>query len=240
MQKNISFGIIGLIIGLVIGFFVANGINRREIAQQTAIPTDSVNAPFAHPQNQQTVSVKPNEAGGGGKATGARLPEVTETLDAAKNEPNNFDVQMKAGDMYAKIQNFNTAVEYYEKANAIKPDDYATVVKVGNTYFDGQQFEKAEKWYAQALAKKPEDVNVRTDLGITFVEREKPDLDRAVKEFQTSLQTDPKHEPSLYNLGIAYYKKGNLDEAKKVLTQLQTVNSGGQLAGKLDKILSAQ
>ena len=34
MQKNISFGVIGLIIGLVIGFFVANNINRQEIAQQ--------------------------------------------------------------------------------------------------------------------------------------------------------------------------------------------------------------
>ena len=239
MQKNISFGIIGLVIGLVIGFLVANSINRREIASQNSA-AGALEAPFQHQQAQQAVSVKPNEDAIGGKPTGGMLPEVSETLDAAKNEPNNFDAQMKAGNMYAKIQNFDTAVEFYEKANKIKPDDYETIVRIGNTYFDAQQFEKAEKWYDQALTKKPDDVNVRTDLGITFVERAAPDLTRAVKEFQTSLQTNPKHEPSLYNLGIAYYKKGNLDEAKKILAQLQTLNPSGQLASKLDKILSSQ
>jgi tetratricopeptide (TPR) repeat protein len=74
-------------------------------------------------------------------------------------------------------------------------------------------------------------------LGVTFVEREKPDLDRAIREFQTSLETNPKHEPTLYNLGIAYYKKGNLEEAQKVLSQLETVNSQGQLVGRLKQIL---
>ena len=52
------------------------------------------------------------------------LPEVSDTLDAAKNEPNNFEAQIKAGDMYAKIQKFDTAAEFYEKANQVKPDDY--------------------------------------------------------------------------------------------------------------------
>ncbi len=236
MQKNISFGIIGLFIGLVIGFFVANKINRQEIARQTTVP-NTVNAPFLQQQQaaqeQTAVSVKPNEQGG-------MLPEIAETLDQAKNEPSNFEAQMKAGDMYAKIQKFDTALEFYEKANQIKPDDYEALVKIGNTYFDSQQYEKAEKWYEQALAKKPDDVNVRTDLGITFVERANPDLDRAIKEFQTSLQKNPNHEPSLYNLGIAYYKQGNLEEAKKVLAQLETVNPKSQLAAKLNQIVSSQ
>ncbi len=230
MQKNISFGVIGLIIGLAIGFFAANSINRKEVLQQNPLANET-NAPFVG-QQTQTVSVKPNEKSGG------MLPEIAETLDAAKNEPNNFEAQIKAGDMYAKIQKFDTAAEFYEKANQIKPDDYRTIVIIGNTYFDSKQFEKAEKWYEKALAKKPDDVNVRTDFGITFVERENPDLDRAVKEFQTSLQTTPQHEPTLYNLGVAYYKKGNLTETEKVLTQLESVNPNSQLAARLKQIVS--
>ena len=103
MQKHISFGVIGLIIGLVIGFFVANKINRQEIAQQNS-PQPGINAPFLNQQTQQAVSVKPNEQSGG-----AMLPEIAQTLDKAKNEPNNFEAQMKAGDMYAKIQKFDTS-----------------------------------------------------------------------------------------------------------------------------------
>lgn len=230
MQKHISFGIIGLIIGLAIGFFAANSINRKEISQGSS-PVEQVNTPFVG-QQTQTVSVKPNEK------TGGMLPEIAETLDAAKNELNNFEAQMKAGDMYAKIQKFDTAAEFYEKANQIKPDDYRTIVIIGNTYFDSKQFEKAENWYKKALLKKPDDVNVRTDLGITFVERENPDLDRAVKEFQTSLQTDPKHEPTLYNLGVAYFKKGNTAETENLLSRLESVNPNGKLAIRLKEIVS--
>jgi len=165
------------------------------------------------------------------------MPEIAQTLETADKEPENFEAQIKAGDMYAKIQKFDTAVEFYEKANNIKPEDYETIVKIGNTFFDSKQFEKAEKWYGHALAKKPEDVNVRTDFGITFVERENPDLNRAVKEFQTSLQTNPNHEPTLYNLGIAYYKKGDVEETKKVLAQLETLKPTSPLVERLKQIL---
>ncbi len=231
MNKNsILLGIIGLVVGLFIGFYAANSINRRTIMQQDSAVV-SPDAPFVN-QQVQNVSVKPSAQSG-------MMPEVTETLDKAKNEPGNYEAQMKAGDMYSKIQKFDKAVEFYEIANRIKPDDYQTVVKIGNTYFDAQKFEDAQKWYEQALAKNPDDVNVRTDLGITFVERENPDLDRAIKEFQTSLQKNPRHEPTLYNLGIAFYKKGKLDEAGKVLNELQTVNPQSQLAERLKQMLSA-
>jgi tetratricopeptide (TPR) repeat protein len=90
----------------------------------------------------------------------------------------------------------------------------------------------------KALEKKPSDINVRTDLGITFVEGEKPDLDRAIKEFQTALQTNPTYEPTLYNLGIAYFKKNDLEQARKVLSQLETSNPQSRLVGRLRQVLA--
>ncbi len=226
MNRHIYFGIIGLIVGLVVGFFAANSINRNAVLQPTTAQNPAT-APFL---NQPTADIKEQTQAG-------MLPEVGETLDRAKNEPNNFEAQIKAGDMYAKIKKFDTAVEFYEQANRIKPEDYETIVKIGNTYLDSNQFEKAEKWYAQAVTKKPTDINVRTDLGITFVEREKPDLDRGIKEFQTSLQINPNHETTLYNLGIAYYKKGDVEETKKILAQLETLKPTSPLVERLKQVL---
>jgi tetratricopeptide (TPR) repeat protein len=229
MQKNILFGIVGLIAGLVIGFLAANSINRGAISQQnTAQP--QTNAPFA---NQQTQSSDIKEQ----QLPSKPLPEVSEKLDKAKNEPNNFDAQMEAGNLYVKIQAFDKAQEFYNRAEQLKPSDYEKIVQLGNAFFDTGKFEKAEKWYEQALAKKPEDINVRTDLGITFVERDKPDLDRAVKEFQTSLEANPRHEPTLYNLAIAYLKKEKFKETQQVLRQLEDVNPQGQLVERLKQIL---
>lgn len=231
-KEKILFGIGGLIVGLIIGFVAANKINRTETSTQIVAQTQP-NAPFA---GQQTQSSDIKES----PAQGKPLPEVSEKLDKAKNEPNNFDAQMEAANLYVKIKAFDKAQEFYNRAEQLNPTDYAKVVGLGNGFFDTGKFEKAEKWYELALAKKPDDVNVRTDLGITFVEREKPDLDRAVKEFQTSLQTNPRHAPTLYNLGVAYYKSGNLPEAQRVLTQLEAVNPQGQLGDRLKQILESE
>lgn len=229
-KNNFLLLIIGLFVGAFIGFYAANKINRDAYARQTAAQIEP-DSPFLN-QQTQNASVNPS-------TQGAMMPEVAETIDKAKKEPENYEAQMKAGDMYAKIQRFDEAVNYYEKANQIKPDNYQTIVKIGNSYFDARRFEAAEKWYDRALAVNPDDVNVRTDLGITFVERENPNLDRAVKEFQISLSKNPQHEPTLYNLGIAYYKKGNADEAKKTLAELQKINPQSQLAERLSRIISS-
>lgn len=230
MKNSITFGIVGLIVGLVIGFFVANKINKD--APTTVISQNQTNAPTATNPQVQNIVVKDQPNGGG------MLPDVSAAIDRAKDQPNDFDAQIAAGDLYLKIQGFDKAVAFYEAAHKLKPEDYDLIVKIGNTYFDARQFEKAEKWYEQALAKKPEDANVRTDLGITFVERAAPDYDRAVKEFQTSLQTNPKHEPTLFNLGFVYVKKGDKSQAEKILSQLETVNPNSSLVGKLRQAIN--
>ena len=227
-KQNILFGIIGLIVGSVIGFFAANSINRN--SSQIVSPVQP-NVSF---QNQEVPNFLVKEP----PAQDGMLPDITAILDKARNEPSNFDAQIKAGDTYLQIKGFEKAVEFYERAHRIKPEDYETIVKLGNAYFDFGKFEAAGKWYEQALSKKSNDTSVRTDLGITFVERENPDLDRAIKEFQTSLQTNPKHAPTLYNLGAAQLKKGNTEEANKILTQLEAINPQSQLVSRLRQLIT--
>jgi tetratricopeptide (TPR) repeat protein len=228
MQKIILVAVGCLFIGFFAGFFVSNSINRNANLQAT-LPEGHGDAPILN-QQTQVVSVKEPNA--------APLPEVTETLDKAKKEPENFDAQMKAGDLYRKIRGFERAVEFYNNAAALKPTEYEKIVQLGNAYFDIGQFEKAELFYTQALAKKPDDVGVRTDLGITFVERQNPDYDRAIKEFQNSLATNSKHEPTIYNIAIAYYKKGDTENAQKYAAQLEQINPKSELNAKLKQLFS--
>lgn len=231
MNKSITLGIVGLIVGLAIGFFAANSINKNSAQTVSQTPTS---APL---QNQQIPNVLVKDQAP--SATGM-LPDVSAVIERANNAPTDFEAQIKAGDLYQQIKGFDKAAAFYERAHQIKPSDYELIVKLGNIYFDARQFETAAKWYEQALAKKPDDTNVRTDLGITFVERAVPDFDRAVNEFQTSLKTNPKHEPTLYNLGAAYFKKGELEEANKVLAQLEAVNPQSQLVSRLRQVIEVK
>ena len=227
-RSSFLFGIGGLVIGLVVGFFAANSINRSEVAQASPVQNSTIQTPQV-----PNILVKEQPA----QSSGAMLPDVSLVIDKANSEPANFDAQIKAGDLYQQIKGFDKAAVFYERAQKLKPEDYDLIVKLGNIYFDARQFEKAAEWYEQALTKKPDDTNVRTDLGITYVERTAPDLDRAVKEFETSLKSNPKHEPTLYNLGAAYFRKGNTEEAAKILSQLEAVNPNSQLVGKLRQVI---
>ncbi len=226
MQKYIITGAGCLIVGFFIGFFVSNNINRNTNVQ-TNLPPTQVDAPFLN-QKTQVASIK--------EPTGAPLPDVTQTLEKAQKEPENFDAQIKAGLMYSKIQRADKALEFFDNAAALKPTDYEKIVLLGNSYFDIREFQKAELFYLQAIGKKSDDIGVRTDLGITFVERPNPDYDRAIKEFQTSLLLDPKHEPTLYNLAIAYFKQNDQENADKYLAQLEQANPTSQLSGRLKEM----
>lgn len=217
MQKHILFGIIGLIAGLAIGFIGANSINR-DTSLQTA---DLVLQPVAAPADTSSVP------------QGGMQADVQQTLDRAAAEPKNFAVQMKTGDMYAQIGRFDKAIEFYKQGIALKPNDFQANVVIANAYFDSGKFEDAEEFYTKALLINPKDINARTDLGTTFVERQNPDYERALKEFRSVLEIDPKNEPTLYYIGIAYFRKGDAENANKALADLEKSNAASPLIAKL-------
>ncbi len=231
MQKHIFTGIIGLVIGLIIGFIGANRLNdNAKLVQNTTIQQPEV--PL---NNQQVHSADIKE-----QSPNGMIADVQKVLDTAKSEPENAQAQTEAGDMYAKIGRFPEAITFYENANKVNPNDFQSNVKLANAYFDSNQFEKAAEIYEKALAINPNDVGARTDLGITFVERANPDYDRAVKEFESALKNDPKSEATLYNLSIAYFKKGDAEKSQEALKQLKQTNPNSKLIEKLQQIISPQ
>ncbi|HEY8561529.1 MAG TPA: tetratricopeptide repeat protein [Pyrinomonadaceae bacterium] len=232
MGKYILIGAGCLVVGFFAGFFVSNNLNRGAALQTSSGAQNPANPPFLN-QQTQVASVKES-------TSGAMMPDVAQTLDQAKNQPESFEAQMRAGEMYQKIQNFEKAGVYFDAAAILKPTDRAQQVRLGNAFFDIRQFEKAETFYDQALEKKPDDIAVRTDLGITFLERQNPDYDRAIKEFQESLKLNPKHEPTLYNISAAYYRKGDQENAQKYLAELEQANPKSPLIERLKQTISAK
>ena len=192
-MTHILFVVIGLLAGLMLGFVFANSVNQRGTVPVAGTGIQNANMPAGHP-----------EVPG---AAGAMQPEIQAAIDQAKKEPDNFDAQLKAAEFYYQIQRFDGAIEFLKRANQLKPDSREVIVNLGNAYFDTEKFEEAEKWYASALVKKADDVNVRTDLGLTFIFRDKPNYDRAIQEFQRSLELDPNHPQTIQNLTVAHTKK---------------------------------
>ena len=222
-SREIVIGLACLSAGLVVGFFIANSLNREQVASVNAGSSDMTSS------NASSVSVPAN----------GMQADVTATLTAADSDPQNFAAQMKAGDMYAQIGRFEKAVEYYKRGVVINPANFEANVVLGNALFDSQKFEEAEAYYSKALQVNPDDANARTDLGTTFVERPAPNYDRAIEEFQRARKADPNHLPSLYYLGIATLRKGDREGARKILADLEKEGPTSELVGRLRQNIEA-
>ncbi len=223
-KENALYGIIGLLLGLIVGFVGTNYINSSAPISPAANSPNTSSLPPDHPPTGNS-----NDDPGEGQAQG----NVMAVIQQARNEASNFEAQMKAADMFQQINRKDGALEFYERAVKIKPGDYDLMVKLGNTTFDLQRYEDAARWYEQALKIKPSDVTVRMDLGLTYYLRSPHDFERAVKIFQAALRYDPRHEKTLQNLAQVLIEKGDKAAATNTLKRLEEVNPNNPAVAQL-------
>ncbi len=81
---------------------------------------------------------------------------------------------------------------------------------------------------------KPADVDVRTDLGLTYFLTDPPEYDRAVAEFQKSLQGNPKHEKTLQVMAQTLLAQNKVAEAEKFVARLKDTNANNQYLAQLE------
>jgi tetratricopeptide (TPR) repeat protein len=159
-RENILFAIIGILLGFIVGFMFASSMSQKQAMQQAAAGSSTM--PADHPPVGSAQNTPDPQA---------VRAQVSASLDQARNEPNNFEAQVKAADLYYQIARYDQAIEFLIKANQIKPTDYDTVVKLGLFNLDAGHFETAEKWYRAAMKMKSDDVMVLAGLAATTLQK---------------------------------------------------------------------
>ena len=236
-KDNVMFGVIGLLLGLIIGFIATNSMNRSALSAAPGAPSAAGSAGDlaaaggsgqALPPNHTPIGSTSGAGGPGGNAPSVDCNNLPPGLAGGKSKaeqnPQDYEAQMKGADLLYQGQCFEDAAKFYEAAAKLKPAEKEPIVKAGNAYFDGEKYQEAEKWYTQALTKDPKDVDVRTDLGLTYFLREPRNIDKAIENYKASLSIEPKHEITLQNLAIAYKEKGDTASYQKTIDELRSVN----------------
>lgn len=151
-RENILFAIIGILLGFIVGFMLASSMSQKTAMQQAS---NGQVMPADHP---------PVGAAQGASDPQAVREQVTASLDKARNEPQNFEAQIEAANLYYQIQRYDDAIEFLLKANQLRPTDYRTVTLLGMVNLDAGHFDTAEKWYRAAMKMKSDDVMVLSGL----------------------------------------------------------------------------
>lgn len=177
-RENLLFAIIGILLGFIVGFMFASSMSQKQaMQQQTAAGPQSL--PGDHPPVGAQNAPNPQ----------AMQQEVTAQLEKARNEPKNFEAQIKAAQLYYQIQRYDQAIEYLLKANQLRPTDYQTVVTLAVTNLDAGHYDTAEKWYRAAMKMKSDDVTVLA--GLAFATLQKGDAKAAEDAIAQLEKVDP-------------------------------------------------
>jgi len=176
------FAIIGLLLGFIVGFIFSSTMSQRA-AQAPQALSGNPNMPADHPQIQGS---------GGTQDPQQVFADVQAAISKARSEPNNFEAQMKAAELYYKIERYDQAIEYLLKANQLQPNSFEAIVALGQVNLDAAHFDQAEKWYKAAILQKPDDVRVMASLAYTQLQ--KGDANEAEKSIAKLQQADPTNE----------------------------------------------
>ncbi|MFN2532306.1 MAG: tetratricopeptide repeat protein [Pyrinomonadaceae bacterium] len=197
-RENLLFGIIGILFGFIVGFMFASTMNQKY----------GPGAPTTVANNQALPPDHPPVAGNSGGNPAGMQAEVTSAIEKARNEPKNFEAQVKAAELYYQIQRYDQAIEFLLKANQLRPTDYQTVVNLGMVNLDAGHFDNAEKWYRAAMKMNSNDVIVLS--GLAFATLQKGDVKSAEDAIAKLEKVDPNSQDlPQFRDKLASLKAGN-------------------------------
>lgn len=238
--KIVLIFLAGTLLGFVIGFALANRINRQEqdgLRAQLAAQRGGADAKQAG-AGDRPQGVTRGDSGGDDSIPTLTDEQLRGGVSKADANPDDLDLQRKTGQglFYYVMKTGNTSVlpdvaRILKRVHDADPKDYQSTVLAGNAHFlvargggDSRMLGEARKLYEQALASKPDDVIVRTSLGLTYFYDKPPDTQRAIREFRRALQAEPRNEMTLQSIAAALIEAGGFEEAGRRLDELGQVN----------------
>jgi Flp pilus assembly protein TadD len=187
LKTKASVSIIGLILGLAIGFKIANlqlrneqgAIRRNAVVQaagQFSQSTNSSNNPNLSPEQREQI-----------------ISQVRAIIEKAKANPQDADAQFDAAAQYIEINQPQEALTFLEQAIKARPDDARTLSAFGVTYLMLGRFDDAIKSAKQARQIEPKNPSATLLLFYAYLESRKnlTEAEQLLREVESSSGVDP-------------------------------------------------
>ncbi len=116
------------------------------------------------------------------------------------------------------------------------PEDYNSLLQLAHLKNDSGLFDAAIQNYKTYLDKNSKDADARVDMGVCYFNLR--DYTNAIKEMETALKYDPKHQIAQLNLGVVNLAAGNIDKSKEWLKKAYDLNPTSEVGKKAEQLLN--
>jgi predicted Zn-dependent protease len=163
-RSNASLIIIGLLLGLVGGFKIANTQYRSKQGEALKRDIQRATSGMSGPQ-----------------------AEVSATIDKAKANPNDVEAQIGAAAQFLQIERPQDALPYLEQGRNVSPNDPRVNAGLGVAYFMMGQFDKAIDVLKRSREQGADSPVVSTFLIGSYIQTRKnlDEAERLLKELET-------------------------------------------------------
>jgi len=141
---------------------------------------------------------------------------------ADKNSPKLSDLYFAKGFVLNELQEYDLAIDAYQKAVAINPKKDDAYNNMGIAYGNKGAYDLAIDAYQKAVAINPKKDEAYNNMGNAYANKGAYDL--AIDAYQKAVAINPKKDEAYYNMGNAYYHLGAFDEVIKSYQQALTIN----------------
>ena len=121
----------------------------------------------------------------------------------------------KKGDEDYRRQEFNSAIEYYQKAISYYPEYTTAIFKLARTYYKLKDFDNAQISLEQGLHIDHQQEQSEKMLGDIY--RRKGDIENALAHYNQAIEINVNYHQAFYSLGSLYLAEGKLIEARDAL-----------------------
>jgi tetratricopeptide (TPR) repeat protein len=217
------YGFFGLLIGLFIGFWIANAVNRN------------LSPPFV---NQHTISPQQTPTAGN---NGEKLSreEIKTAFAAAENRKEDPNFQKNLGLAllrYAKVQSDSSflpeLITLLERTNRLSNEkDTEVLTALGDVYFiqareksEASLYEKSRNLYLRAVLLNPANAEIKTAYASTLLFSKPAKPEAAITELNSILKQNPNDEDALELLVLALIQSNKIEIAGQKLSELRKIN----------------
>lgn len=138
--------------------------------------------------------------------------------------PYETDVQLRIGDSYFALGQYEHAMEYYNMAIGAEPGGDYAMFQIANSYYRMNQNFQAVTEFRRVLRIYPySSLREQAQYNVAYIYLNTGNYEQSINEFQTVIDRFPNTEwaaRAQYNIGDAYYNAGDYDEAIYAYSQV--------------------